>query len=131
MMCLHQKWCDFSIETFIFTASGLLRTLAAMSAPCSVNAWGHVLENSCLKEPDGADGAGLAFGGDPVESVEGFFRIGERRTEQHPKPPPALEGRPDGFVVVELAGKVLWARIFHCDWQATQILSRLPVCVWH
>jgi len=122
MMCLHQKWCEaFSIQTFIFTDSGLLRTLAAMSAPCSVNAWGHVLENSCLKESDGADGAGLAFGGDPVESVEGFFGIGERGTKQHPKPAPALEGRPDGFVVVELLGKVLWVRINHGSVQITQI----------
>ena len=86
-------------------------------------------ENSCLKESDGADGAGFMFGGDPVESVEGFFGIGERGTEQHPKPAPALEDRPDGFVVIELLGKVLWVRVIHCDWQGTQILFRLPVRV--
>ena len=76
---------------------------------------------SCQAESDGADRARLAFGLDPVEGVEGCFGIGERGTEQHPKPAPAFECPPDGFVIVELLGEVLWVRINHGSIHFTQI----------
>ena len=76
-------------------------------------------------ESDGARGARLAFGLDPVEGVEGFFGIRERGAEEFPEPAPALEGRPDGLVVVELAGKILLVgRIHDRAETVTGILAR-------